>query len=187
MHRKKELFVLLLSSMFLASCSSVPLGTMLRFRNYTSDNLREIEPDNFRARVTHQDSIIIKSQKTVFSLVLIDEGKEQSFKFPLEVIKREEVKKGLFKRKRFARTTLKFADECVADLVRLQKNAGKIESKHKGMRLGVNCSFDSVDGKEFPEQLNLSIDLKLNGQQEFFTLINSAKIELNEDTSKEKS
>jgi hypothetical protein len=176
--RKVAFFVLLASVVFLASCTSIPLSTMWKLKDYSSENIKDIDPLEFRARVTHQSSFYIKSEGSVFSLELSNDDEKVKFEIPLEVIGTEDVMQGVFRSREFTKTMLKMSEAGVKDFMKLQKDAGKLEDKYNKTWFKVKCSGDLKDRSNPPKHLELTIEIKLNGNEDFFTLIDSAKMKL---------
>ena len=177
MRRTVILFVVVL---IVGGCSAVPLRTMLRMRNFSVQNVTSIDPNELRARIILPVDMLLKSDSSRLIIELTDDkGHSDSYKFPLEIIEREEITQGWFRKKRVAQSTLRLSRQAVSDFVRFQKELRTKQRKHGRAGVHVSSAFDRSEPFKEGETLKpfeLSILLKLKAEEGYFTLIDKAKV-----------
>jgi hypothetical protein len=176
----KRTVILLVAGLIFSGCSAVPLRTMWRLRNFSDQNVASIDPNELRARIILPVDMLLKPDASHIVIGITDDkGHGDSYKFPLEIIEREEITQGLFRKKHFTMSTLRLSRQAVSDFVRFQKGLQTKERKHGGASVYVSSKFDrpepSKEG-ETPKPFELSILLKLSAEEDYFTLIDKAKI-----------
>jgi len=176
----KRTVILLVVGLIFSGCSAVPLRTMWRLRNFSAQDVVAIDPNELRARIILPVDMPLKSGRSHIVIGLTDDkGHGDSYKFPLEIIEREEITQGLFRKKSVMMSTLRLSPQAVSDFVRFQKELQKKERKHEGASVHVSSAFDRsepIKVGETPKPFELSILLKLKAEEDYFTLIDKAKI-----------
>ena len=176
----KRIVILLVVTLIFGGCSAVPLRTLWRLRNFSVQDVTSIDPNELRAKIILPVDMPLKPGGSYVVIGLTDDkGHGDSYKFPLEIIEREEITQGLFRKKHIAMSTLRLSREAVSDFVRFQKELQTKERKHGGASVHVSSAFDRSEPfkeGETPKPFELSILLKLKANEDYFTLIDKAKI-----------
>ena len=176
----KRTVILLVVGLFLGSCSAVPLRTMWRLRNFSVQDVTSIDPNELRARIILPIDMTLKPDSSHIVIGLTDDkGHSDSYKFPLETIERKEITQGLFRKKHVVMSTFRLSPQAVSDFVRFQKDLQIKELKHGRASVHVSSAFDrseSIKEGETPKPFELSILLKLKAEEDYFTLIDKAKV-----------
>ncbi|NQT01520.1 MAG: hypothetical protein HQ580_05830 [Planctomycetes bacterium] len=176
----KRTVILLVVGLIVGGCSTVPLRTMWRLRNFSVQNVTSIDPNELRARIILPVDMLLKPDSSHIVIELTDDkGHGDSYKFPLEIIEREEITQGRFRKKHVALSTLRLSRQAVSDFVRFQKGLRIKERKHGRAGVHVSSAFDRSETfkkGETPKPFELSILLKLKANEDYFTLIDKAKI-----------
>jgi hypothetical protein len=176
----KRIVILLTVGLFFGGCSAVPLRTMWRLRNFSAQDVAAIDPNELRARIFLPADMLLKPDSSQIVVGLTDDkGHDDSYKFPLEIIEREEITQGLFRKKHVAMSTLRLSREAVSDFERFQKELQTKERKHGRASVHVSSAFDRSEPLkkgEIPKPFELSILLKLKAEEDYFTLIDKAKV-----------
>ena len=174
---KKSIIVFSIVSI-LAGCGSIPLGTIWRMKDFTIQDVAEIDPNELRAKIIAPD-IIPKEEDSRLDIGFLDNDSNDVYDFPLEIIDRKEETKGMFRKQVIRTTTFKLTPEAVDAFVQFRKVALANEEKHRGVRINVYSAWEPIETKV----LEISILLKLKAEEDYLTLINKARI----DFSKMKS
>jgi hypothetical protein len=149
-------------------------------RNFSAQNVASIDPNELRAKIILPIDMPLKSDGCNIVIGLTDdEGHSDSYKFNLEIIEREEITQGIFRKKSVIMSTLRLSPQAVNDFVRFQKGIQTKEGQHGKASVYVSFDFDRSEPLkegETPEPFELSILLKLKADEDYFTLIDNAKI-----------
>ena len=176
----KRIVILLLLSLVFGGCSAVPLRTMWRMRNFSVQNVTSIDPNELRARIILPVDMLLKPDSSRLVIELMDDkGHSDSYKFPLDIIEREEITQGRFRKKRVAQSTLRLSRQAVKDFVRFQEELRTKKRKHGRAGVHVSSAFDRSEPlkkEEAPKPFELSILLKLDAKEDYFTLIDRVKV-----------
>ncbi|MBN1507912.1 MAG: hypothetical protein JW955_13760 [Sedimentisphaerales bacterium] len=176
----KRTVILLVGGLILAGCSAVPLRTLWRLRDFSVQDVVSIDPNELRARIVLPVDVPLKPDSSQIVLELTDDkGHGDSYKFSLETTEQEEATQGLFRKRSVTISTLRLSHEAVSDFVRFQNRLRTKERTHGSASLHVSSAFDRSDplkNDETPEPFELSILLKLRADEDYFTLIDRARI-----------
>ncbi len=176
----KRIVIFLVVGLIFGGCSAVPLRTMWRMRNFSAQNVASIDPNELRARIILPVDMSLKPDGCNIVIGLTDDkGHSDSYKFPLEIIEREEITQGVFWKKSVTMSTLRLSRQAVNDFVRFQKGLQTKERKHGKASVNVSFDFDRSEPLkegETPKPFELSILLKLKADEDYFALIDEAKI-----------
>ena len=181
---KRAIIVFSIASI-LAGCSSVPLGTMWRMRNFSIQDVAAIDPNELRARIISPD-FVPKEEGSRLDIGFLDNDSNDVYAFPLEIIDRKEETKGMFRKRVIRTTTFKLTPEAVDAFVRFRKLIRTDERKHRKAQINVSSAFEPIEMKEKPKVLEISILLKLKAEEDYLTLINKARIDLNKMKTEQK-
>ena len=170
-------FVLILVSVLLSSCASVPLGTMLVFRSFGKDDFVNIQPQDLRAKIQVEEPVLADLGNAELALELTTEKGMREFKFPLVLLREEKIApvEGFFSNSAGkTEYTLKLSDEAVKNFIETQQI---IQGETSGkMSFSVKTGF-----QKFPSgitEIGLSVFLKLSEEKGFVTLFDNAKVEM---------
>lgn len=170
-------FSLILISFLLSSCTSVPLGTMLEFRSFGKDDFVNIVPQDLRAKIQVDEPVRANVESAELALELATEKGIREFKFPLLLLRQEQIAPvGGFFSNSAGKTeyTLKLSDEAVKNFIATQ-HIIKDEKSGK-LNFSVTTGFE-----QFPSEITeigLSVFLKLSEEKGFVTLFDDAKLEV---------
>ena len=170
-------FAVILISVLLSSCASIPLGTMLEFRSFGKDDFVNIEPQDLRAKIQVDEPVRADVESAEMALTLTTEKGMREFKFPLLLLREEKIApvEGFFSNSA-AKTeyTLKLSDEAVENFIATQKIIQ--QEQHGSFNFSVRTGFE-----QFPSEITetrLSVFLKLSEEKGFVTLFDDAKLEV---------
>ncbi len=176
----KRTVILFVVGLILGGCSAVPLRTLWRMRNFSVQNVASIDPNELRARIILPVDMPLKPGSSHIVIELTDdEGRGDSYKFPLEIIEREEITQGRFRKKHAALSTFRLSRQAVSDFVRFQQGLRTKERRHGRASVRVSSKFDRSEPSKKDETLKpfeLSILLKFSAEEDYFTLIDKAKM-----------
>ncbi len=187
----KRTVILLVAGLILGGCSAVPLRTMWRLRNFSAQNVASIDPNELRARIILPVDMPLKRGASHIVIKLTDDkGHDDSYKFLLETIEQKEITQGLFRKKSVMMSTLRLSPQAVSEFVQFQKELQTKEGEHGRASVHVSSAFDRSEPlkkDETPKPFELSILLKLKADEDYFTLIDKAKITKFEKKPEQKS
>ena len=170
-------FAVILISVLLSSCASVPLGTMLEFRSFGKDDFVKIQPRDLRAKIQVEEPVLADVNNAELTLGLTTEKGMREFNFPLVLLREEKIAPvtGFFS-KSAGKTeyTLKLSDEAVKNLIATQQIVQ--DEKSGKLNFSVKTGFE-----KFPSEITeigLSVFLKLSEEKGFVTLFENAKLEV---------
>uniref|UniRef100_UPI0040485134 hypothetical protein n=1 Tax=Rheinheimera sp. TaxID=1869214 RepID=UPI0040485134 len=170
-------FVVILVSVLLSSCASVPLSTMLEFRSFGKEDFITIQPQDLRAKIQVDEPVLADVESAELALELTTERGMREFKFPLLLLSEEKIapEVGFFSTSAGkTEYTLKLSDEAVKNFIATQKI---IQDEQSGsLNFSVTTGFE-----KFPSEITeigLSVFLKLSEEKGFVTLFDNAKLEV---------
>jgi hypothetical protein len=170
-------FAVILISVLLSSCASVPLGTMLEFRSFGKDDFITIQPQDLRAKIHVDEPVRADVESAELALELTTEKGMREYKFPLLLLREEKIAPvaGFFS-KSVGKTeyTLKLSDEAIKNFTATQQIIR--DEKSGSLNFSVTTSFE-----KFPSEITeigLSVFLKLSEEKGFVTLFDNAKLEV---------
>lgn len=168
----------------LSACSAVPISTMIQMAGFGKDDMLRLKPEDIRARITVNDSIQVKAEKTKLTAGFETDGQQQQLTFNLEEIKREPIAAvdGFFSsRPAFQKVTFKLSSEGIAAFNKA-KQLAQTEQDGKAS-FSVSAAFDKKDGSEIQtdEKLLLTLELKLDKDSDFMTLIDEWQVKTTGD------
>ena len=176
----KHIAILSLMILVFTACSSVPLATMWRLKDFSAKSVAFINPNDIRAKIVHTDSIEISSSNLDVGLINQD-GSEDKHTFPFEIVDRKEETRGMFFKETVAVTTLKLSPQAVKDFERFKQTLQDAKQKNRRMKLSVAAHFTEFEDERMPDQFEFSILLKIDAKEDYFTLIDDTTIDLNID------
>ena len=180
---KKSIIVFSIVSI-LAGCGSVPLSTMWRMKDFSIQDVAAIDPNELRARIISPD-LVPEQEGGHLDIGFLDNDSNDMYTFPLEIIERKEETRGMFRKRVVRTTTFKLTSEAVDAFVRFRKLILANKRKNRKVLLIVSPAFEPIKIKDEPKVLEISILLKLKAEEDYLTLINKARIDLNKMKSEQ--
>lgn len=170
--------ILLMTSMALAGCSSIPLSTMIKFSGYEKSDFFRINPSELRIKATINSSADIDLfVATKLSAAVTDEKGKVEYHFQLEKIKVETIPaiNGMFTNTpAFDVYYLKLTEQAAADFTKLKEQATSGTKKQGSFNVGVNSrkpiNFENED-------ILFSVSLQFSSQEDYFTLIDQYQLQ----------
>jgi len=162
--------------MIMVGCSSVPVSTMWRMRDFGVEDLQTIDPNDLRVQIVlpAQMSDNLKTAE-VNVINTRTSGQVDKFRFPAEIIERKELREGWRKKKVFGETTWKLTTDGVGDFVRMQKILVDPSQEYRHTEINVKADGDPDPGLE-PKPFEITIRLRLKENESYMTLIDKAKV-----------
>jgi len=171
-------FILITLSLFLVSCSSIPLGTMLQLSTFNENSFLSLNPEELKTKILVDMPAKIAVSKTKISLTLKTEKGDLAFNYPLTLISTKNLPKenGFFSSiPQRTEYLLVLSNEAIEDFRKVQ-NEMRTKSP-KSVSFNVNFDFE-----EFPTKLaevTFSIFLKLSKEDDFITLFDRGSLKVN--------
>lgn len=174
-------FVVILVSVLLSSCASVPLGTMLEFRSFGKDDFVKIQPQDLRAKIQIDAPVLADVESTELALELTTDKGMRAFTFSLLLLREEKIAPvaGFFSTSAGkTEYTLKLSDEAIKNFIATQHI---IQGEKSGkLNFSVKTGFE-----ELPTditEIGLSVFLQLSAETGFVTLFDNAKLEVKHES-----
>lgn len=165
-------------SLTLVSCTSIPLSTMLEFRSFGQEEFLELQPEHIVAKIQIDDPVRADVSQTQLAVMLSTEQNVRSYQFPLVLISEEHIESeaGWFSRKSAKNQyTFKLADEAVQNFRSVQDDVQLNEPTD--FKFTVSSSMEELP--EHIDEIRLSLFLKLSESSEFITMFRNAKLKVN--------
>jgi len=166
----------------LAGCGSVPLSTMWRMKDFSIQDVAAIDPNELRARIISPD-IVPKEEGSRLDIGFLDNDSNDVYAFPLEIIDRKEETKGMFRKQVIRTTTFKLTPEAVDAFVRFKKLIRADERIHRKVHINVSSAWEPIE----QNVVEISILLKLKAEEDYITLINKLRMDLNKMKSEQEN
>ncbi len=173
-------FVVILTTLLLCSCSSVPLGTMLELRSFSKDDFVTIQPEDLRAKIQLDEPVRADVASVALALELTTEKGIREFKFPLRLLREEKIAPvaGFFSTSAGkTEYTLKLSDEAIENFMATQQIIR--DEKTGSLSFSVATGFEKLPNEI--TEIGLSVFLKLSEEKGFITLFDDAKLEIKHD------
>lgn len=164
----------------LTACSSVPLSTMLKLSSFNEQSVLSINPDNIRAKITVNNFIDIDLENTKLGLAVESSQGNLALQFPLEklTLTGNSATESFFSSTPASQTyLLQLSPVAVADFKKLQKQLRTSQENSFGFSVGAKLKKkENLTDEQKDQKLFMTIELKLDAAEEFFTLIDNAEI-----------
>jgi hypothetical protein len=179
--------VALTAMMVIAGCSSMPLSTMWRMKDFGPKDLQTIDPNDLRVQIVLPGEMS-DNLKTAEVNVINTRANDQvdKFRFPAEILERKELREGWRKQKVVGETTWKLTKEGVADFVRMQKTLAEPTQEYRHTEINVKADGDPNANLK-PTLFEITIRLRLKADEPYLTLIDKAKVNLEAKKPDEKA
>jgi len=172
--------IILLCTLFLTACSSVPLTTMMHFSDTKPEDFFTVDPKGILVKVSINSMVNFDPARSLnLSISIEDSSGQRNMGFPLEVVNKttQAAVKGIFKNRPGVDVyILKLAPRALTNLKLLHQESKSGIKKRVGLTAGVNFSKEADDDLGIDENTVLSVALKLTKQGEFITLIDQLKV-----------
>lgn len=165
-------------TLVLASCTSIPLSTMLEFRSFGEEEFLNLQPEHIEAKIQLDEPARADVAQTRLAVILTTEQSVRSYQFPLVLISEQHIasERGLFSQKPAKNQySFKLSDEAVENFRTVQEDVQRHESMD--FEFTVNSSMDELP--EHIDEVRLSLFLKLSEDSEFITMFRNAKLKIN--------
>lgn len=169
--------LILATLMMVVGCSSVPVSTMWRMRNFGIEDLQKIDPNDLRVQIVLPGPMSEKLKTAEVNVINTRaNGQVEKYRFPAEIVERKELREGWRKQKVVGETTWKLTAEGVADFVRMQKTLAdpSQEYRHTVTNVWVAAPEPGLE----PTPFEITIRLRLKADEPYMTLIEKAKVNL---------
>ena len=176
-------FSLVFTVLFLFGCSSIPISTMLKYRNFDEQSFTALDPSQIRSKITVSEPFTLKVEKIKLSLSLENEKGLRDFKFPLALEKRDNIaaQSGFFLSEP-AKTeyTFKLSELAVNNFKETQNLLSQEAQGKASFSIGVG--FNEEPQKA--QSVYFSIALQLEEKDGYFTLIEETEVILGKTSNK---
>lgn len=172
--------IILLCTLFLTACSSIPLTTILHFSDAKPEDFFTVDPKGILVKVSINSVVNFDPTRSInLSASIEDSTGQRIIAFPLELVNKttQATVEGLFKDSPAIDIyILKFSPRALANLQLFNQERTSEIKKRVGLNAGVNVSKKQNDDLVIDEHTVLSVALKLTEQGEFITLIDQWKV-----------
>ncbi len=172
----KRIFVIMFS-LIISGCSSIPLGTMLQLSSFDEKSFLELNPEELKIKIQIDKPVKIKVDQTDLTMVLETSKGKTILDYPLKVLS---IKDFPPRKKLFTplpgRTEYDFllSKEAINNFHTLQS---ELRTDYpKKLNFSVGTGFD--DFSEKLSKVTLSIFIKLDEDDGYITLFDRAPIEI---------
>ncbi|MDF2179349.1 hypothetical protein P2G88_13910 [Aliiglaciecola sp. CAU 1673] len=168
----------LIFALLLTACSSIPLSTMIKMRNFDQDSLQTLRAGDIRSRMTLPRGVGPDLEKTSLRVTLEFDKGEQQFSFPLEQLEQEDLilTGGLFSQDRLvSRYTLRLSEQGAAQFTQMQQSLQHNTPQSVGLSVSAILARDESHTKGI-----MTLELKLKAQEDYFVLIDEYAYEIGE-------
>lgn len=159
----------LMAVLLLSACTSVPLSTMLKLRDFDQQQLQTLHGQEIRSRITLPRGVGPDLQKTSLRVTLEFAQGEQQFAFPLEQVSQEELTEGggLFgKDQLVSRYTMRLSAEGLRQFAQMQQTLQGQSPQNVGLSVSAILARD----KRHTQGI-MTLELKLSDADPYFVLI----------------
>jgi len=178
---------ILLCTLFLTSCSSIPFTTMVHFSNAKPEDFFTVDPRGILVKVSINSAVHFDATSAIKLSASIEENTGQRIiRFPLALVNKttQAAVEGVFNDNPAINIyILKLAPKAIANLKLLHQESTSGIKKRVGLSAGINFSKGAEDVIGIDENTMLSIALKLTEQGEFITLIDQWKVKVTAEST----
>jgi hypothetical protein len=184
MQQKLALLMTLITTLIITStltaCSSVPISTMLKLSSFDEQSILTIEPLLIRAKITVNEFIDIDLANTKLGLSLENSQGELQLQFPLAKISltKNSANDSFLSSSPASQTyLLQLSPDAIVDFKKLQKQLKSSDKNTFGFSIAAKLKKqENLTTIQEQEKLFMTIELKLNKNEDFFTLIDNAEL-----------
>lgn len=175
-------YLIIVILLLTTACSSVPVGTLLKLSSFDEQYVSTLDPHEIRAKITVNAFLDVNLDDTKLGITIDNDKGEMALNFPLEIITLTQNKAipGFFSQQPASQTyLLKLSPQAIADFKTLQSELTPPKESKFGFSVDAKLKkHKNLTTAQSEQQLFMSIDLKLNHNDGFFTLFD--KLELQE-------
>jgi hypothetical protein len=171
---------LLAATALLAACSSVPVSTMWRLRNFTPDKLFELDPTELRAAAYVDTRAVMKNAKIELDITPADGSPVRTYVIPLD----QPVSDPRLERPAPDRRWYAFAlsPQGLAEYQRIKREYAMVPKGSRGT-LKISAADDNATPPDLKRSFPLRIDILLDPAEGYFTLISETRLDLSQQNS----
>ncbi|WP_414830465.1 hypothetical protein [Alteromonas sp. H39] len=166
--------------LFLYGCSSIPISTMLKYRNFDEQSFVILDPLQIRSKIRLSEPFTLKLEKINLSLSLENEKGLRHFTFPLVLEKRDKIaaQEGFFLSEP-AKTeyTFKLSELAVNNFKETQNLLSQEAQGKVSFSIGAGFNEEPQKG----QSVYISIALQLEEKDGYFTLIEDTEVDFGQD------
>ncbi|MCL1079716.1 hypothetical protein D5R81_16900 [Parashewanella spongiae] len=176
----KRVFSLIIGFSLLTGCASVPLTTLFIFSHTDREVLEQANAEQLRAKITYKGGIKLESDVVLLTLSyrLKEHGSNALLKFPLQLVshKHKDPKQGwIIPTPEKNIYTFKLNSENQKVFLKTKQDILKDGLEVVNFNVDINLGKGHVSKRD-DESYRVSIDLKLNQNEEYFTLVRNADV-----------
>lgn len=178
--QKIALLIIILVTHTLTACSSVPISTMLKLSSFDEQSLVSINPASIQAKITVNSFLNIDLVNTKLGLSLENSKGQLALLFPLEklTLTQNSANDSFFSSSPANQTyLLQLSPDAIIDFNKLQSQLKISEKNTFGFSVAAKLKKQkNLTKAQKIEPLFMTIELKLNEDEAFFTLLDKAEI-----------
>lgn len=123
--------LMLLGALTLSACSSIPLSTSWKYRNFGFQEFIQIQAENVRARVKSSENLIINGTTLGFTIEF--SGTRNEYKIPMEkTLQKQLTESDWFSERKIEYSEWRVSDSGIKDFKRLQEDWRNTYSQWQG-------------------------------------------------------
>ena len=166
--------------LFLSGCSSIPISTMLKYRNFDEQRFLTLDPLQIRSKIRLSEPFTLKMEQINLSLSLENEKGVRNFTFPLVLEKRDRIaaQEGFFSSEP-AKTeyTFKLSERAVNNFRETQSLLSQEIRGKASFSIGAGFNEEPQKG----QTVYISIALQFEEKDGYFTLIEDTEVDFGQD------
>ena len=165
---------------FLSSCASIPLSTMLKFSTYQMSDFVALQPEVIKAKLVVDEPVRVDIEKVDLTLEIEVQQQSRIYKFPLLLIEQHSIpaqESWLSADDAKTEYTFKLSAESVANFREVQRSL--MNSQGGKFNLSVNSGFATLPAEV--QFIKLSIFLKLKQDEDYIAIFEDVSIEVKRD------
>lgn len=167
-------------SLFLFGCASVPLSTMLKYRNFDEQSFAALDPVQIRSKIRLSEPFTLKIEDINLSLTLENEKRIRDFSFPLELEKQDQIAaQASFFSSEAAQTEYTFSLSERAVKTFRETQILLSQKAQRKMTFSISAGLNEENKKE--QSGYISIALQLKKEDGYFVLIDDTEIGFGQD------
>ncbi|MBE8168169.1 MAG: hypothetical protein HAW66_07365 [Shewanella sp.] len=176
----KRVFGLIIGFSLLTGCANVPLTTLFKFAHADKEILEQANAEQLRAKVTFKGGLKLESDIVLLTLSHRLKGQEnkKQQQFPMQLIshKHKDPKQGwIIPSPEKNIYTFKLNPEGQKDFLKAKQHMLNDDLDKVSFNVDVNLSKGHIRKRD-DENYRVSIDLKLNQNEDYFTLLRNADV-----------
>ena len=162
---------------FIASCASVPLGTLLRFSTFDEQDFAEIDPETLSVRIFMQDPAKLSDTPVSLSLLLETAGEPIMGDYEMQASRtwRDKISGGLFSADTHGNMyQFGLTPDQIILFRQLQQDLSNLEITH----MTFTTSFHLDRSISYADQVKVWVFLAMDEKADYITLIEGASLDV---------